>query len=103
MGLIYGYDQGAISGAIRYIKQQYHLSTFLQEAVTSAVVAGMVIGALIADRIANALGRKRTMVVISVGCAVFAVCSGIPPSPRSFRLKTLADHAIDCRTPRAGC
>jgi MFS transporter, SP family, galactose:H+ symporter len=78
MGLIYGYDQGAISGAILYIKHQYHLSTFLQEVVTSAVVAGMVIGALIAGRIANAIGRKRTMVVISLGYAVFAICSGIP-------------------------
>jgi sugar porter (SP) family MFS transporter len=78
MGLIYGYDQGAISGAILYIKEQYHLSTFLQEVVTSAVVAGMVIGALIAGRIANAIGRKRTMVVICLGYAVFAICSGIP-------------------------
>lgn len=78
MGLIYGYDQGAISGAILYIKHQYHLSTFKQEVVTSAVVAGMVIGALIAGRIANAIGRKRTMVVISIGYAVFAAASGIP-------------------------
>jgi sugar porter (SP) family MFS transporter len=78
MGLIYGYDQGAISGAILYIKHQYHLSTFMQEVVTSAVVAGMVVGALIAGRVANAIGRKRTMVVICLGYAVFAICSGIP-------------------------
>lgn len=78
MGLIYGYDQGAISGAILYIKDQYHLSTFGQESVTSAVVAGMVIGALTAGRIANAIGRKPTMVAISVGYIVFAVASGIP-------------------------
>lgn len=78
MGLIYGYDQGAISGAILYIKTQYHLSTFLQETVTSAVVVGMVVGALIAGRIANAIGRKPAMIVISVGYVIFAVASGIP-------------------------
>ncbi|MCL2581052.1 MAG: sugar porter family MFS transporter [Streptosporangiales bacterium] len=78
MGLIYGYDQGAISGAILYIKDQYHLSTFMQETVTSAVVVGMVIGALVAGRIANAIGRKPAMIVISVGYVVFAVASGIP-------------------------
>jgi sugar porter (SP) family MFS transporter len=80
MGLIYGYDQGAISGAILYIKDQYHLSTFHEEIVTSSVVGGMVIGALISGAIANAIGRKRTMVVISLGYAVFAICSGIPVS-----------------------
>lgn len=78
MGLIYGYDQGAISGAILYVKTQYHLSTFLQETVTSAVVVGMVAGALIAGRVANAIGRKPAMIVISAGYVVFAVGSGIP-------------------------
>src|SRR5918998_1089556 len=56
------------------------LSTKRTEWVATIVVAGSVLGALVGGRIANAIGRKPTMVVVAVTYAVFAVLSGIAPS-----------------------
>ena len=44
-GLLFGFDTGVISGAILFIKQQFFLSTLMEENVVSAVLIGAVIGA----------------------------------------------------------
>src|SRR4051812_28129998 len=59
IGIIYGYDLGAISGALLFIKDDFGLSTKQTEWVTTIVVAGSVLGALVGGRIANAIGRNR--------------------------------------------
>ena len=45
-GMLFGYDTGAISGAILYLKQQFALSSTQQEVVTSIALAGAALGAL---------------------------------------------------------
>ena len=42
VGLIYGYDTGAIAGALLFLRSDFGLSTVLLEVVTSAVVAGSI-------------------------------------------------------------
>ena len=69
-GLLFGYDQGVISGALQFIAAAFHLGTTLQEVVTSWVTLGALIGALIAGGLADRLGRKPTMMI---GGALFAV------------------------------
>jgi SP family galactose:H+ symporter-like MFS transporter len=44
-GLLFGYDTGAISGAILFIKKQFSLSATMEEIVVSAVLIGAVMGA----------------------------------------------------------
>jgi SP family galactose:H+ symporter-like MFS transporter len=39
-GLLFGYDTGVISGAILFLKVQFHLSPTLEEIVVSAVLVG---------------------------------------------------------------
>ncbi len=39
-GLPFGYDHGVISGALQFIAKSFHLSTTLQEVVTSWVTLG---------------------------------------------------------------
>src|SRR4051795_8019602 len=80
IGIIYGYDLGAISGALLFIKDDFGLSTKQTEWVTTIVVAGSVLGALVGGRIANAIGRKPTMVLVALTYAVFAVLSGVAQS-----------------------
>src|SRR3954470_24391498 len=80
IGIIYGYDLGAISGALLFIKDDFGLSTKQTEWVTTIVVAGSVLGALVGGRIANAIGRKPTMVIVALTYAVFAVLSGVASS-----------------------
>ncbi len=80
IGVIYGYDLGAIAGALLFITDDFDLSTKQTEWVATIVVAGSVLGALVGGRIANAIGRKPTMVVVAITYAVFAVLSGLAPS-----------------------
>ena len=44
------------------------------------MVAGSIAGALLASRLANAIGRKPTMMLVAVAYAVFAVLSGLAQS-----------------------
>ena len=77
IGVIYGYDLGNISGALLFITKEFDLSTKQTEWVATIVVAGSIAGVLVASRLANAIGRKPTMVVVAVTYAVFAILSGL--------------------------
>src|SRR6478672_9651778 len=80
IGVIYGYDLGNISGALLFITKEFDLSTKQTEWVATIVVAGSIAGALLASRLANAIGRKPTMVLVAVTYAVFAILSGLAQS-----------------------
>jgi sugar porter (SP) family MFS transporter len=80
IGIIYGYDLGSIASAILFLKPDLSLSTFMVSAVTATVVLGQLLGAFNAGRITNWIGRKRTMVGIALGYAVFAVLQGLAPN-----------------------
>ena len=80
VGLIYGYDLGSIASALLFLVPAFKLSTFMISVVTSAVVLGQLLGALFAGRISNTIGRKRTMVFIALGYAVFAGLQGLAPN-----------------------
>lgn len=75
IGVIYGYDLANIAGALLFITQEFHLSTGGQEVVTTAVVVGEVLGAILGGPLANAMGRKRSMLLLSISYAVFALLS----------------------------
>jgi MFS transporter, SP family, galactose:H+ symporter len=75
-GLLFGYDTGVISGALIFIKSQFHLSVFHQELVVSVVLIGAAVGALGGGRLADAFGRRLMLIVtalIFIGGAI--VCS----------------------------
>lgn len=80
VGVIYGYDLGAIASAILFLKRDLHLTDFHISVVTSPVVLGQLLGTFVAGRIANALGRKRTMVGVALGYALFAALQGLAPN-----------------------
>src|SRR4051794_9653140 len=80
IGVIYGYDLGNISGALLFITKDFDLSTKQTEWVATIVVAGSIAGALVASRLANAIGRKPTMVLVAMTYAAFAILSGLATS-----------------------
>ncbi|MDQ3943153.1 MAG: MFS transporter, partial [Actinomycetota bacterium] len=79
VGLIYGYDLGAIASAILFLGPDLQLSDFMISVVTSAVVLGQLFGAFFAGRISNTIGRKPTMVLVAFGYAAFAGLQGLAP------------------------
>ena len=80
IGIIYGYDLGAIAGALLFITEDFGLSTHQTEWVATIVVAGSVLGAFTGGRLADAIGRKRTMVLVALTYALFAVLSSVATS-----------------------
>src|SRR6266576_744666 len=76
-GLLFGYDTGVISGALIYMKTDLHLTTLSESFVVSSLLfPGAALGALLGGKLADALGRKGSLLVCAglflvgaVGCA----------------------------------
>ena len=61
-GLLFGYDTGVVSGALLFLKNDFGgLSSFQQELVTSLLLVGAMVGAVTAGRVADAVGRRKTI------------------------------------------
>ena len=65
-GLLFGYDQGVISGALSLLKVDLDPSTLESEIVTSWVTLGALFGALIAGATADRIGRRSTAATAGV-------------------------------------
>ena len=82
-GLLFGYDTGVINGALEPMKTDLGLTATGEGLVTSTLLAGAAIGALITGRMNDVLGRKKTLTILAViffvgtlGC-VFAPSLGV--------------------------
>jgi MFS transporter, SP family, major inositol transporter len=77
-GLLFGYDTGVISGALLYMKDDLALSSFGEATVVSSLLfPGAAFGALFGGRVADRIGRKRTLLLCAglfligaLGCAL---------------------------------
>lgn len=65
-GVLFGYDTGVISGAILFIKDEFHLSATMNGLVVSAVLFGALLGAIISGRLTDRFGRKRLLILDAV-------------------------------------
>lgn len=79
-GMLFGYDQGVISGALVSMKAALSLSALMLEVVTSWVTLGALFGALAGGELADRLGRKHAVliagVIFTVGSFVEALAPG---------------------------
>lgn len=95
VGVIYGYDLSNLAGALSFIAEQFHLTTPQQELVTAAATIGEIAGALGAGVLANAIGRKRSMVLVAAGYAAFAALAAVSVSvPMLFVARLLLGVTI---------
>ncbi|KAL2323832.1 hypothetical protein Fmac_022890 [Flemingia macrophylla] len=83
-GLLFGYDTGVISGALLYIKDDFHAvkhSPFLQETIVSMAGAGAIVGAAVGGWINDAYGRKRATIIADVVFTLGAIVMAAAPDP----------------------
>jgi sugar porter (SP) family MFS transporter len=73
VGIIYGYDLSSIAGALLFISKQFDLTVAQKGLVTTMVVIGQIGGALGGGVLADVIGRKKSMVAILAGYALFAL------------------------------
>ena len=86
-GLLYGIDVGIISGALPYLESTasvaWHLSAQQLGFVVAAVLLGSVLSSLVAGALADAIGRRRTMMLagllFSVSIPMIALADGYVP------------------------
>ena len=83
-GLLFGFDTGVISGAIPYFQKNFSLNDFWVELITTAGLAGAVIGALFCGRIADIVGRKKVILASALIFAIGALWSGMSPSAQNL-------------------
>ena len=78
-GLLFGYDTGVISGAILFVQQDFHLTTFQEETVVSAVLLGAMIGAALGGRLADRFGRRAVLIQVALLFIVGALGTAFAP------------------------
>ena len=69
-GILFGYDLGVISGVLLFVKKIWSLGSVAQGVVGGCLAAGAMIGAALAGRLTDRLGRRRT---IMLAAAIFSV------------------------------
>ena len=78
-GLLFGYDTGVISGAILFIRPQFHLDPVQEGLVMSGVLFGATVSSILSGRLTDLFGRKRVILIISliftVGSLITAVAN----------------------------
>lgn len=79
-GILFGYDQGVISGALRGIEDSFKVSTTTTEIITSWVTLGALVGALVAGVTADKIGRKKALLLAGGLFVVGAIVEGVAPS-----------------------
>ncbi len=77
-GLLFGFDIAVISGAIVYLKPEWHLSELGTEIATSSLLAGCIIGAALAGSLSDGWGRKKALLLSAALFAFSAICSAFP-------------------------
>lgn len=77
--LLFGYNTGVINGALPYMSRpdQLNLTPVLEGMIGSAICLGCAVGAVVGGRIADMIGRKRTLMYLAIlfffatlGCAL---------------------------------
>lgn len=79
-GLLFGYDTGVINGALPYMTDDLGLTPFTEGMVTSSLLLGAALGAVVGGRMSDARGRRRTILVLAVVFFVGALGCTLAPN-----------------------
>ncbi|WDA42933.1 sugar porter family MFS transporter [Erythrobacter sp. BLCC-B19] len=89
-GLLFGYDSGAVNGTQAGLKQAFALDDAGLGFTVGSLLIGCAAGAFLAGRLADALGRKRVMVIAALLFLVGAIVQGETDSHTLFVIARFA-------------
>ncbi|MBJ7458844.1 MAG: sugar porter family MFS transporter [Thermoleophilaceae bacterium] len=78
-GILFGYDQGVIAGALLGIGKDFKVGTTATEIITSWVTLGALVGALVAGVMADKIGRRPTLLFAGTLFATGALIEAFSP------------------------
>ncbi|GEP99131.1 sugar porter family MFS transporter [Staphylococcus arlettae] len=79
-GLLYGYDNGVISGALLFIDNDIPLNSFTEGLVVSSMLIGAIIGSGASGPLADKLGRRRLVLFIAIIYIIGSITLFIAPN-----------------------
>jgi sugar porter (SP) family MFS transporter len=85
-GLLFGYDTSVISGAMLFLKADFHLSDTQLEFAVGIALAGALAGAALAGYLTDRFGRRSVLILTGIGFGLFAVWSGLATGLMTFVL-----------------
>ena len=80
LGITYGYDISNTAAALQFVQRDFGIYS----AINTASVVGQIAGAILGGPMANAIGRKKSMLVIAAGYTVFAILTALSLSAGLF-------------------
>jgi sugar porter (SP) family MFS transporter len=78
-GFLFGYQIGVIGGALLSVRRDFRLSALDQGLLVSVLPLGAMVGSLVNSRLADAVGRRRTLLLDAVVFAASAVLAAAAP------------------------
>jgi SP family sugar:H+ symporter-like MFS transporter len=88
-GFMFGYDSGVINGTQEGLEKTFDLSKFGTGLNVGAILVGCAIGAFIAGRLADILGRRLMMIIAALLFMASALAAGAASSSLMFILARL--------------
>ena len=80
----YGFEGMVLNGAIKAVGSEFHLGELAKGVAGSAGIIGGLIGAVLAGRISDKIGRKTTLMWVGPFLAFEAVCGVFSPMLGSY-------------------
>jgi major inositol transporter-like SP family MFS transporter len=78
-GLLFGYDTGVVNGALLYMGRDLRLTPADEGLITAALLLGAALGSLLAGRLADRIGRRRTMWLLAGTFVAGALACAVAP------------------------
>jgi SP family sugar:H+ symporter-like MFS transporter len=85
-GFMFGYDSGVINGTQDGLQQAFSLTKFETGFNVAAILVGCAVGAFIAGRLADLIGRRTVMIIAAILFVVSALAAGDAASSIVFIL-----------------
>lgn len=79
-GFVFGLDAAVISGTLRYVAAEFMLDDMQLGNVVSAPALGVLLALVITGAICEAIGRKKTLIMIAMLYVISAIASALAPS-----------------------